>query len=723
MCVWKIEADIIDFSGSEPNLLYRNSTVDLFMNASDSMAVSAVKGMGKTFLLKAKRYFTAQKSGITILPSNNLILDVPSNIYIKKQHVSIFSDYYQWINIWLCSISIYILSQDKYRYIVNQNMESISLQKSTKELLQQDNTGVWSVISKFTKLNTKAELHDVLTDTDTLFNMLMNIQDSIYYFIDKVDEPFDNMLDDDTFISKSTRGPVIYNIWQYAQLALVEASYKIYTGRHHIKIFSSIRQEALNGMNRISRQSDKLRSRIVQLTYSKLDLYRMFSHYVECEQPENLLYPNMATQNPVKAFVGIDKISHYSGGMENVWDYIYRHTLSRPRDIMIVCMDLFINIVGDSKYNGEIASNLIAGRIRHIVNKRSNDMSTNHISSVESFWIDKENESVGALIYAVSRKLDTNVFDIKSMKKYCCAVNHLESGDCGECKEIHVFSALYNIGMLGVIDTNNDGKGYRARINNGTNVYYSRRQELPTGRLYFAHASYSNLIRHEREAMLQPYDTVKSIIADEGAIIGEEAMRRIEDLIISHDGDKNRETVFVSSTKRDIKDLRDVVKNKLIGQGYKVLAYDDESFPPSPVESKNTHDHCIDVMLNCGKVVCIFSGRFGGEYNGDKYRSYIEECKELFSGKTPSVTFMEFFVAQKLGKDVRVYIDESIEIARGEFIANGSPLNYKSKIVENVRVFEMVGWINKMRDGVWKYSYNNVQTLEKLIAWHFQCVK
>lgn len=548
----------------------------------------------------------------------------------------------------------------------------------------------------------------------------MEIQDSIYYFIDKVDEPFDKMIDDNTYISASTRGPRSSYIWQYAQLSLVEAVYKIYTGRHHIKIFSSIRQEALNDIGNISKQSDKLRSRIVELTYSKPDLYRMFSHYIECEKPENLIYPDIASQNPSKAFIGIDTIPHYSSNIETVWDYIYRHTLSRPRDIMIICLDLFVNIVKDAKYNGCVPDDLVAKRIRHIVNKCSNDISTNHIASAEPFWIDKMDESVGGLIYAVSRKLETNVFDLKRMKEHCCAVNHMKNGDCSKCEKIHVFSALYNIGMLGVIDGNNDGNGYRAKINNEPNVYFSRKQELPIGRLYFAHASYSNLIRHERQTMILPYDTVKSIIVDEGKSIQENTIRQIEDMIISRDGDKNKDKVFFSSTKYDIRVLREVMKRKLIDQGYHVVAYDEVNWPPSSPASKNTHDYCIDVMLSCGKIICLFSGRFGGEYNGEKYRSYIDNNKDLFKGKTPSVTFMEFYVAQQLGKDVRVYIDEQVEIARGEFIANGSPPNYKSNVVENVKVFDTVGYLNAMRAGVWKYSYNSIQTLEHYIEWHFQ---
>ena len=168
MCIWKIEADIIDFNDTEPSLLYRNAKVDLFMNASDSMTVSAVKGMGKTFLLKAKRYLTGQKSGVTILPINNY-LDVPSSISIKKQHITIFSDYYRWIEIWICAISIYFLSLDKYRYIVEQSAETDSLTDKTKEFLKQKNTGAWNVLSKLTKLDTKSELFNLLSNADTLF--------------------------------------------------------------------------------------------------------------------------------------------------------------------------------------------------------------------------------------------------------------------------------------------------------------------------------------------------------------------------------------------------------------------------------------------------------------------------------------------------------------------------------------------------------------------------
>ena len=78
-----------------------NNAVRSFLSATDSKGVAACKGMGKTFLLKAKRLqLQEENNSLFLLPKNRLV-DVPGTIIIDKMHRKFLSAYDNWINLWL----------------------------------------------------------------------------------------------------------------------------------------------------------------------------------------------------------------------------------------------------------------------------------------------------------------------------------------------------------------------------------------------------------------------------------------------------------------------------------------------------------------------------------------------------------------------------------------------------------------------------------------------
>jgi hypothetical protein len=56
-------------------------------------------------------------------------------------------------------------------------------------------------------------------------------------------------------------------------LAFAEAVYRLYSSRHHIKIFYSIRKVALYRGEEITQQYSKIRSRVITLKYEEDELY------------------------------------------------------------------------------------------------------------------------------------------------------------------------------------------------------------------------------------------------------------------------------------------------------------------------------------------------------------------------------------------------------------------------------------------------------------------
>lgn len=115
MCIWKVMADSFDFDDIEiTQLVYQNYPVKRFMDAKQSMGISACKGMGKTFLLKAKRMRLQKEndSSILFLPKNQLV-DAPAPCVLDQTHISFLKSYNNWVALWIGCISIYLLSQDE----------------------------------------------------------------------------------------------------------------------------------------------------------------------------------------------------------------------------------------------------------------------------------------------------------------------------------------------------------------------------------------------------------------------------------------------------------------------------------------------------------------------------------------------------------------------------------------------------------------------------------
>ena len=59
--VWILDADGIEFDNREINNIYRTNTVDEFLDNEKKLGIAAPRGLGKTFLIKAKRMIMQNK--------------------------------------------------------------------------------------------------------------------------------------------------------------------------------------------------------------------------------------------------------------------------------------------------------------------------------------------------------------------------------------------------------------------------------------------------------------------------------------------------------------------------------------------------------------------------------------------------------------------------------------------------------------------------------------
>ena len=189
MCIWSVEADIFDFDDSEiMDLVYSNNDVERFMQAKDSMGIAACKGMGKTFLLKAKRMEMMKNKSILILPKDKIV-DVSGTIAIETTQIKFLSSYSNWVSLWISCISIYLLSLDNFSHILDED-DVNDLPDCVGNLIKRKNTGIFNVLHRILAFKSKEKLNEVVHASALLCDYIQRIQQHVVIFVDKLEEPF-----------------------------------------------------------------------------------------------------------------------------------------------------------------------------------------------------------------------------------------------------------------------------------------------------------------------------------------------------------------------------------------------------------------------------------------------------------------------------------------------------------------------------------------------------
>lgn len=161
------------------------------------------------------------------------------------------------------------------------------------------------------------------------------------------------------------------------------------------------------------------------------------------------------------------------------------------------------------------------------------------------------------------------------------------------------------------------------------------------------------------------FETCNEVICGEGVATSDDIISIITNSLDDRIKEMDKEKIFVSSTIHDLTRERDAIKKSLFKEGYyPVLSESDEfRYAPNDVDS---HDHCIDELLKCNKMIFIIGEKYGGEYIGEKYKSYIEEIqkesKEIIT--EPSISLMEFFAAKKNNLKYYVFVKKMFLISK-----------------------------------------------------------
>lgn len=335
MRAWTVDADDIRVAEDfDESLLHRTPEIEAFLTPErdDKFIVIGTKGFGKTLLLKAKRIMVQQGGHAAVcLPSGNLLDKPIGDKIFGREAIAFFSvASLPWAKVWLSAIAVAVLKQV-------QATDGLKVNARLNGLI--NDAQLHGVIDHFVRLLdfTPSELQRCATDTDGhLVPRLRALKQPLAIFIDGIDEYFNKHVEE-LPVNPSVTGELAPNVWYFAQLGLVEVAYQLRRINHHLKVFAAIRKEAYARLPGRTAMAQQYRGSAIDIVYSPQSLREIFVKNVRLLKTERMVQPDRVKTNPLEAFLGrASVVDTYTREEEDAFEYVCRHTLLRPRDLMTI---------------------------------------------------------------------------------------------------------------------------------------------------------------------------------------------------------------------------------------------------------------------------------------------------------------------------------------------------------------------------------------------------
>ncbi len=562
---WIFEANNFDFSGDVERVLYRNELINKYLNIGhrDKMLfLVGPKGIGKTFLLCYKSFlFRKQHANeIKFSPSNELTENLI--VYFSqfsKEEIEKFQTPELWENIW--KFTLMAVACKTFGIKVEDNLNH----------MEQDFSNVSGTLS-FLLSDRKALTRILSSAVPKLINMTKQVQSGVAMFIDGVDQAVD-VLVDSKFYDYSTYSDIPIKIWSHIHIGLLKSIYDISLLNSHVKIYTTVRNEAFKlipgGM------AANLEGFSANLSYSPSELKKIFENNVSITASSKLIKKD--SDNIIERFLGYSQMSHpcIEDQNEDALDFILRHTLGRPREVVRLGSALYYEKLTKVDYR-EIAEQDRVEDIRHFINEKSDSILEDYLQEIIPSF---DNEYLVRFL----RKIQSNIFHYKIL-------NEEEKKFLGIC---------YNVGLIGVIHSRigKDGKPKKFQYfkKAGDYLYHSLNQ-YPKSEYYITHP------------ILDSYFTkiFNTDFYNSRSIIGNHYEFRdisyIYDFAISYAGEDRH--------------IVDLVATELKAKGFKIF-YDRDFV--KDITGNDLIDYLLEVYKKSAKNVIVF---LSGNYLRKKWTGF-----------------------------------------------------------------------------------------------------
>jgi hypothetical protein len=476
--LWPIDADNIIYN--EKTIFYSTERIKSFLSKENDTQsfIIATKGIGKTFLLNMKKmmlrksFIFIPKSGIDKFTANRVQSDESINLFVNPDTIA---------TLWSASIILAALKSTGFEFNEKEEIKS--------SLIKIYNDGnVKRVTDFFSHLISSGRdnffrLHEDFNNS--LIPHYRNINTPIAIFIDNIDEYFRDHLERNNV---SIDAPVP-DLWYSSQMGLILSFFDLHKLNHHIRLFATIRKEAYYKYQGEIDLFQQLSERTLELSYTTEELRELFVEYIRGEKDDKFIYPGLRKTNVIKAFFGFDKISHehLMPKQEDLIQYIIRHTLSRPRDLMQIGFAL--SNIGKNERRDE-------QKFKDIVHDESKKIVENYRAEVKPYIEDNDFDDNYT---TVLKHIESNALPRDELIVICSLVNKTTTMECREltceqCKKNHIFCTLYKIGFIGTVyNEGTAGMGRQVFSLPGEKIFMTGHL-LPESDVYLIHPILNQMI-------------------------------------------------------------------------------------------------------------------------------------------------------------------------------------------------------------------------------------
>ena len=490
MRAWTVDADDIrvaeDFDDS---LLHRTPEIEAFLSADreDKFIVIGTKGFGKTLLLKAKRILYQRAGQSVCLPSGNL-LDKPigDKIFSREAIAFFAASPLPWAKVWLTAVALAALKQAG-------PPEGLKVNNRLAALIA--DAQLHSVIDHFVRLLdlTPSELQRCATDTDGhLVPRLRMLKTPLAIFIDGIDEYFNKHVEE-LPTHPSVTGELSPDVWYFAQLGLVEVAYQLRRINHRLKIFAAIRKEAYARLPQRTAMVQQYRGSAVDIAYAPESLREIFVNNIRLVKADRMVLPGRERSHPLEAFLGRPSVTDtYTREEEDVFGYVCRHTLLRPRDLMTIG-DRLLALRPDERRNEH--------RMMEAVHQAATEIADEYLAEIAPY--------IGVMgLDRLFQALPGPILARAEIEALCEGSTPGEI-DLDGCEA--AFHALYRVGLLGHVQHDIVRGEWRQRFLRPGDATLEPHGLLPRATHYLLHPVLTGVIGRLNPGFLQRIDRLNIV--------------------------------------------------------------------------------------------------------------------------------------------------------------------------------------------------------------------
>jgi hypothetical protein len=247
---------------------------------------------------------------------------------------------------------------------------------------------------------------------------------------------------------------------------------------NHVKIYASTRQEAF--FNYESDIKANLFGATTIIQYSDEDLSRLLDQLTQCYEGGKTF----------KEFVNLAAVrNRHCAFPEDSFRYLVRHSLGRPRDLVILASELSRN-----------QKALTEAGFRRVVEETSASVLAANVFEETRVFLDclgERSQRLGFLSL-----LPCNILTRQEVVQLFCRFNHCDPDNSAEVDPsadslYHPFWELYSAGLLGFVETGSDGSKVQ-RFKQPHDLNEGTPTGLPNVAWYLIHPGLDALIRKQR---------------------------------------------------------------------------------------------------------------------------------------------------------------------------------------------------------------------------------